>query len=58
VHATYYRDLILLWWCSDMLCISGFMDDIIFAHQPRQLNVAAQLRHSPDAALGLAINSA
>jgi len=41
-----------------MLCISGFMDDVIFAHKPRQLTVAAQLRHSPDAALGLAINSA
>ena len=34
---------ILLWRRSDMLCISGFMDDVIFAHKPRLLDVAAQL---------------
>jgi len=34
------------------------MDDIIFAHKPRLLDVAAQLKHSANAALGLAINSA
>ena len=35
-----------------------FMDDVIFAHEPRLLNVAAQLMRSAHAALGLAINSA
>ena len=25
----------------DMLCTSGFMDDVIFAHKPRLLDVAA-----------------
>jgi len=37
---------------------SGFMDDVIFAHKPRMLDVAAQLRRSSHAALGLAINGA
>ena len=31
------------------------MDDIIFAHKPRLLDVAAQLKRSAHAALGLAI---
>ena len=39
-----------------MLCTSGFLDDIIFAHKPRLLDVAAQLKRSAHAALGLAIN--
>jgi len=38
------------------LFTSGFMDDVIFAHKPRWLNVTAQLKHSAHAALGLAIN--
>jgi len=39
-----------LWpWRSDTLCTSGFMDDVMFAHKPRLLDVAAH------AALGLAI---
>jgi len=37
---------------------SGFMDDVIFAHKPRLLDVAAQLKRSAHAALGLAINCA
>jgi len=41
-----------------MLCTSGFMDGIIFAHKPRLLDVAAQLKRSAHAALGLAINCA
>jgi len=41
-----------------MLCTSGFMDDIKFAHKPRLLDVAAQLKRSAHAALGLAINCA
>ena len=41
-----------------MLRTSGFLDDAIFAHKPRLLDDAAQLRHSSQAALGLAVNSA
>ena len=37
-----------------MLCTSGFMDDVILAHKPRQLNVAAQLIEAqPTRSLGL-----
>jgi len=43
---------------SDMLCISGFVDDVIFARKPRLLDVAAHLKCSACAALGLAINGA
>jgi len=57
-HVTYGRGSVLLWWCSDMLCTSGFMDDVIFAHEPRLLDVAAQLKRSTCAALGLAISCA
>jgi len=32
------------------------MDDVIFAHKPRLLDVAAQLKRTAYAALGLAIN--
>jgi len=41
-----------------MFCISGFMDDVIFAHKPRLLDVAAQLKRKRHAALGLAIDCA
>jgi len=44
VLVTYGRDLVLLWRRSDMLGISGFMDDVIFAHKLRLLDVAARLR--------------
>jgi len=40
------------------LCTSGFMDDVIFAHEPRLLDIAAQLKSSAHAALGLAIKCA
>jgi len=33
-----------------------FMDNVIFAHKPRLLDVAAQLKRSAHAALGLAVN--
>jgi len=36
----------------------GFMDDVIFAHKPRLLAVAAQLKCSAHGALGSAINCA
>jgi len=41
-----------------MLCTSGFMDDVMFAHKPRLLDIAAQLKRSAYAASGLAINCA
>ena len=53
---TYGRGSVLLWRRSDTLCTSGFMDDVMFAHKPRLLDVAAQLTRSAHAALGLAIN--
>jgi len=58
VHITYGRGSVLLWQRSDMLSTSGFMDDVIFAHNPRLLAVAAQLKCSAHSALGLAINCA
>jgi len=50
------RGSVLLWLRSDTLCTSGFMDDVMFAHKPRLLDVAAQLKRCAHAALGLAIN--
>jgi len=58
VHVTYGRGSVLLWRRSDTLCSSGCMDDIIFAHKPRLLDVAAQMKRSARAAVGLAINCA
>ena len=43
VHVTYGRGSVLFWRRCDKLCTSGFMDDVIFPHKPKQLNVAAQL---------------
>jgi len=56
VHVTYGSGSVLVWQHSDMLYTSGFMDDVIFAHKPRLFNVAAQLKRSTHAVLGLAIN--
>jgi len=58
VHVSYGRGSVLFWRRGDTLCISGFMDDVIFAQKPRLLGVAAQLKRSAYAALGLAINCA
>ena len=44
VNVTYGRGSVLLWRRSDTLRISGFMDDVIFAHKLRLLDVAARLR--------------
>ena len=55
VHVTYGRGSVLLWRRSDMLCTSGCMNDDIFAHRPRLLDVAAQLKRSAHVVLGLAI---
>ena len=48
VHVTCGRGSVLLWRRIDVLCTStsGFMDDVILAHKPRLLDVAAQLKHS------------
>jgi len=43
VYVTHGRCSVPLWWRSDMSCTSGSMDDVIFAHKPRLLDVAAQL---------------
>ena len=48
VHVTYVRGSVLLWRRCDTLCTSGFMDDVILAHKPRQLSVA-----QPTCSLGL-----
>jgi len=58
VHVTYGRGSVLLWRRSDVFRTSGFIDDVISARKPELLNVAAQLRRSSHAALGLAINGA
>ena len=44
-----------LWPWLGALCTSGFVADVIFAHKPRLLDVAAQLNRSAHAAMGLAI---
>jgi len=38
--------------------MSGFVDDVKFAHKLRLLDVAAQLKRNAHAALGLAIKCA
>jgi len=57
-HVAYGRGSVLLWRRSDTLCTSGFMDDVMFAYKPSLLDVAAQLKRSAHAALGLAISCA
>ena len=58
VPVTYGLGSVRVWRRSDTLCTSGFIDDVIFVHEPRLLDVAAQLKRSADASLGLAINCA
>ena len=59
VLVTYGRGSVLLRRRRDhTLCTSGFMDDVISVRKPRLLDVAAQLKRSAHAALGLAINCA
>jgi len=57
-HVNYSYRSVLLWRRSDTFCTAGFMDDVIFAHKPRLLDIAAQLKRSAHAALGLAISCA
>jgi len=56
LHVTSGRGSVLLWGRNDTLCTSGFMDDVILARKPRLLDVAAQLKHSAHATVGLATN--
>ena len=59
MHVTYGRGSVLLWRRSDTLSTFGFIDDVVFRHKPRLLlDVAAQLKRSAHAALGLAISCA
>ena len=58
LHVTNGRGSVLVWQRSDTLCTSGVMDDVIFAHKPGLLDVAAQLKRSAHAALSSAINCA
>ena len=57
-----HQILCYLWpWFGPLLaalCTSGFTDYVTFAHKPRLFDVAAQLKRSAHAALGLAINCA
>jgi len=41
MHVTYGSGSVLLWRRSDMLCISGFVNDVMFVRKPRLLDVAA-----------------
>ena len=59
LYECYYgRGSVLLWRRSDTLLTSGFIDSVISAHKPRLLGVAAQLKRSAHAALGLATKCA
>jgi len=44
VHVSCSRGSVLLWQLSDKLRISGFVDDVISAHNLRLLDVATRLR--------------
>jgi len=44
LQVTYGRGSALLWRRGDTLRISGFVDDVIFAHKLRLLEIAARLR--------------
>jgi len=43
-HVTYGSGSVLLCRRSDMLRISGFVDDVVFAHKLRLFDVAARLK--------------
>jgi len=58
LHVTCGRGSVLFRRRSAELCISGVVDDVMFAHKPRLLNLAVQPNRSTHAALGLAINCA
>ena len=52
-HFTFGRGSVLLRRRSDMLCTSGFIDDVMFAHKLRLLDVAAQLKRSAHTVLAI-----
>ena len=56
MRVSYGCGSVLLWRRNYMLCASGFI--FLFAHNPRLIDVAAQLKPSEHADLGLAINCA
>jgi len=58
LDVAYGRGSVLLWRHSNILCISSFVDDVMFAYNPRLLDIAAQLKCSAHAALGLAVSCA
>ena len=54
VNVTHGCGSVLGWRRCNTLCTSGFMHDVILAHKPMQLNVAAQLMEAqPTCSLGL-----
>jgi len=57
VHVTYVRGSVLLWQHSDMVRISGFVDDVIFSHKLRLFDVAARLWLSWRLGLPLAVRA-
>jgi len=55
IYVTCCHGSVLLWRRSDMLCISDFTDNVIFAHKLRLLDVAGRLKlWGSHAASGLA----
>ena len=42
VHVNYDRESVLLWRRNDMLCTSGYMDDLIFVHKPLEPTAVVQ----------------
>ena len=52
MHVTHGRGPVLLWRRSDTLCTSDFMDDVIFDHKPRLLDVAAHTQRTCSLGLG------
>jgi len=61
VRVTDGRGSVILWRRRDMLCTSGFMDEVILVHKPRQLNMAAHVIEAQPACslgLGYAVNGA
>ena len=53
---TYGRDSVFPWRRTDTLFTSGFLDDVIFAHKPRLLDVAAQLERSAQCTRSLGLS--
>jgi len=52
VHFTYDRGSVLLWWRGDTLYTFGFMDDVIFAHNPSRRRRLAEAQRTCSLGLG------